>query len=122
MNPSRIFLIGFVSALFCARVACACPVLDHADPKVGSVVTSAPDHVTVTFSSTIYPEKSTLRVNDMKGMQVSEGEAYGETGSDTVISTKLKPSLPPGKYKVSWNVLCDCGSLTPGDYKFTISK
>jgi methionine-rich copper-binding protein CopC len=115
-------LLCLCAVVFYAGVAAACPVLEHADPKVGSVVAQAPDQVTITFSSTIYPDKSTLEVADAGGATVSIGKAYGTPGSDTVITTKLRPSLPPGKYTVRWNVLCDCGSLTPGDYKFTVGK
>jgi methionine-rich copper-binding protein CopC len=108
----------FLALAFCALSAPAfsCAMLDHADPKVGSVITRAPDHVTLTFSDKIYPEKSTLSVMNANDETVSMGNAYG---SQRVLSVKVKP-LTPGIYKVHWNTYCDCKSYMPGNYKFTL--
>ncbi len=105
-----------VGLCFFAANALACPMLESASPKVGSELDAPPDHVEVHFTSTIFPEKSTLIVQDAAGKEVETGKPYG---SELVIAARLKP-LPAGTYKVTWNVLCDCGSLTPGHYKFTV--
>ena len=114
-------LAVFFVSILCAATASACPVLEHADPRVGSTVQSSPDHVTLAFSMKIIPASSTLDVTDAQGVKVSTGAPYGKEGDDTVIATHTRP-LAPGKYNVTWNVLCDCGSLTPGHYTFTVGN
>lgn len=106
--------------VYCMTVsAFACPMLEHASPKVGSTVSGDIGSVSITFSSAIFPKSSMLDVTDMQGNKMNIGTPYGKAEDDTVIATRLK-QLAPGKYKVSWNVMCGCGSLTPGDYKFTV--
>lgn len=107
-----------LSIVFLADNACACPILEKAYPRVGSVVEKSPGYVALTFSSTVFPESSTVDVTDAKGNKVSTGKPYGK-GGDNAVFSKIQP-LSPGKYTVSWNVFCDCGSLTPGTYKFTV--
>ena len=91
-------------------------MLEKGDPKVGSTVSGA-SAVTLTFSGVIFPDKSLLGVTDPDGHVVSVGKPYGDKKT---IAVKLKSPLAPGKYKVTWNVLCDCGSMNPGDYRFTV--
>lgn len=113
------YFLAFILVFTVAPAAKACAILETANPKVGAEV-KAPSTVELKFSSKIYPEKSTLEVFDSAGNTVSTGKPYGKTSDNTVIATAVKP-LPPGKYKVKWNTWCDCESLTPGDYKFTVT-
>lgn len=101
---------------FAAQAASACAMLDHADPRVGSVTDSSISRVSLTFTGKIFPEKSTLEVRDEAGEIMSTGKP---SGSDTVLAVAVKP-LHPGKYKVRWNTFCDCGSFAPGSYPFTV--
>jgi methionine-rich copper-binding protein CopC len=111
----RTLLVSLLMCLLSAPTY-ACAMLDHAEPKVGSIITSSIDNVTLTFTGKIYPKQSTLEVTDAAGNIVSTGEAYG---NDTTLSVQTKPLLP-GKYKVHWNTYCDCKSYTPGHYTFTV--
>jgi methionine-rich copper-binding protein CopC len=103
-----------------ATPAYACAVLEKADPKVGSEIKGRVTEVTLTFTGHIIADKSTLEVKDVAGNAVNIGHPYGPASQDNkTVSIKLK-SLPSGTYKVSWSVLCDCDSFTPGDYTFTV--
>lgn len=114
------YLIATLIILF-TTPALACPLLESATPKVGSEVSGDIGSVSLEFSSKIYPEKSTVSVTDGKGNAVNTGAPYGQAGNDRFIATHVKP-LSPGKYKVKWNVFCDCGNLNPGDFKFTVKE
>lgn len=111
--------IAVAILLLAASPALACPMLETASPKVGSTVDGSLKTVTVVFTSTIYPQSSTLDVVNEAGEKMNTGKPFGVFGTTTGIVTRLHP-LKPGRYTVSWNVLCDCGSMTPGDYKFTV--
>lgn len=97
-------------------IAFACPILDHADPRVGSTVESA-DHVTLYFSGKVDGAKSTIRVADAAGHDRAKGAAYNI--DENTYATATAP-LAPGKYKVTWNADCGCGQPMPGTYRFTV--
>ena len=114
----RIPFLGLLIMLLFNSSAIACPVITEAYPKVGSEG-PAPKYVSLEFTGKIYPEKSMVAVTDASGATVSTGAPYGKAEDDKFIATKVA-DLKPGKYKVKWNVLCDCGTMNPGDYKFTV--
>jgi methionine-rich copper-binding protein CopC len=109
-----LFLIVFLTAL----PAYACAILEKANPRVGSEVSGPVGTVTLNFSMQVFPKDSTISVSDEAGHDMASGPAFAGA-DDSVIVTKVKP-LPPGKYKVHWNVLAACGSKEPGNYKFTV--
>ena len=100
--------------------ALACATLESAAPKVGATVDVAPPAVVLHFSMGLDIAHSTLTVTDADGRVVSTGAAYNIGGDRTTLATKLGP-LGPGKYKVRWSILADCGDQEPGDYKFTVA-
>lgn len=51
---------------------------------------------------------------------MSLGKPRGNPADNTVIAMSLR-ALPPGRYKVVWRVLADCGGYEPGDFKFTVA-
>ena len=111
--------------LFAAGPALACPVLEQASPRVGHTVSGPIPEVSLRFSGAVIPDSSTLEVDNEQGVAVSTGKPYGDKNDETVIAVKIKnPHLPPGKYKVLWKVMCDCGdgehSIMPSSYKFTV--
>ena len=100
----------------------ACGVLTQAEPKVGSIVQTAPDHLTLTFSQSIIPAKSHVTIEDTQGKPIPTGtlETHND---DSVILLPVKSALSPGKYKVTWDIdWKDCDSKTQGTYKFTIQR
>jgi len=99
--------------------AYGCGFLESGDPKVGSMVDGSVSRVALTFSEKVYPAASEILVTNVEGGRMNVGKAFGVSGNDALVVTSVK-TLPPGKYKVSWKVLCDCGSLMPGSYKFTV--
>ena len=110
------FLFSFTCAVLMAGQALACPVLTSADPKVGGTAPVGTDHLDLTFSDAVVTDQSSIIVKNAQGKEMQLGKAYGK---DEALSTKLAP-LPAGVYKVTWQVLCDCGNPMPGHFKFTV--
>jgi hypothetical protein len=90
--------------------------LDHAEPRVGSTVPSAPREVSLSFTQDLEPAFSTVEVRDANGARVDQGKAQV---SASVIHVGLKP-LQPGTYKVHWHVLSVDTHTTEGSFSFRV--
>ncbi len=99
-------------------VAEAHAFLDHAEPRVGSTVPTAPRELTLTFTQQLEPAFSTADVRDSSGARVDQGRAQV---SGTVMRVGVK-SLPPGTYKVHWHALSVDTHTTEGTFSFTVGK
>jgi hypothetical protein len=92
--------------------------LDHASPRVGSTVNSAPQDVVLWFTENIEPTFSTIEVRNEQGAAMQAGKATA--GADrTQLRVPLK-ALPPGTYKVIWRVLSVDTHRTQGDFSFRV--
>ena len=72
--------------------------LDHAEPRVGSTVPTAPRELFLTYTQNLEPAFSTVQVSDANGNRVDLGKP--SIAAD-VMRVGLK-QLPPGTYKVHW--------------------
>jgi copper resistance protein C len=92
---------------------------DHAEPKVGSTVSSPPTIVRIWFSGDLEPAFSTIVVLDAKGMKVDKGDGRVNPSDASLLEASLPP-LSPGIYRVVWNVVARDGHRTTGDHTFVI--
>ena len=92
---------------------------DHSDPKVGSTVSVSPDHVRIWFDSDIEPVFSSLMVHDASGRMVDKRDSHVDPANAALLEVSV-PKLPPGTYRVIWNVVARDGHRTNGDYTFVI--
>ena len=92
--------------------------LDHAEPRVGSTVPSAPKEVVLVFSQKVEAAFSSVEVSDANGARVDQGKPQI---SATTMRVGLKP-LPPGTYKVRWQVLSVDTHSTEGNFTFQVGK
>jgi methionine-rich copper-binding protein CopC len=90
--------------------------LDHAEPRVGNSVGSAPREVSLWFTQNLEAAFSTVEVRDANGARVDQGKPQVSAG---VMSVGLKP-LPPGTYKVRWRVLSVDTHTTEGTFSFHV--
>jgi len=102
-----------------AQAAAAHAILDHASPRVGSVVQTAPPEVKVWFTQELEPAFSTLRVTDREGRQVDRKDKQVDAKDRTLMRVSLPP-LPPGTYKVIWRALSVDTHVTEGDFTFLV--
>ena len=101
---------------FGTTVAEAHAFLDHADPRVGSTVQTAPREISLSFTQELEPAFSTVEVRDASGARVDQGKA--RIRADT-MHVGLKP-LPPGTYKVHWHALSVDTHTTEGTFSFQV--
>ena len=92
---------------------------DHADPKVGSTVSAAPAKVRIWFDSELEPAFSTIMVHSANNEMVDKGDGRVDPNDPTLLEVSLLP-LPPGVYRVFWNVVARDTHRTMGNFTFTI--
>jgi hypothetical protein len=90
--------------------------LDHAEPRVGSTVPTAPREVSLFFTQQLEPAFSGAQVYDSSGAQVDQGRAQ-VAGSVMRVSVK---ALSPGTYRVRWKVLSVDTHTTEGSFTFRV--
>jgi len=94
--------------------------LDHAEPRVGSSVGSAPRALSLWFTQNLEPAFSTVQVVNAAGARVDQGKA--RLGSEpNLLQIGLKP-LPPGTYKVYWRVLSVDTHTSEGNFSFRVGQ
>lgn len=94
--------------------------LDHASPKVGSTVSPAPQEVVLWFTEKLEAAFSSIEVRNDQGVAVQAGKA-SVTGDRTQLRVPLK-ALPPGTYKVIWQVMSVDTHRTQGDFTFRVGR
>jgi copper resistance protein C len=90
--------------------------LDHANPAVGSTVTTAPQEITLWFTQNLEAVFSTIEVLDGSGGRVDEGKP---NISGNTMRVALKP-LSPGTYRVHWHALSVDTHTTEGTFTFQV--
>jgi copper resistance protein C len=112
------FATATLLAVFAATAAEAHAFLDHAEPRVGSTVPTAPRELALFFSQNLEPAFSAVEVSDAKGARVDLGKA---SVSASTMRIGLKP-LSPGTYRVRWHVLSVDTHTTEGSFTFHIEQ
>jgi len=116
------FFIALYGFAFCAAAPCwawAHAFPDHAEPRVGAVITISPTIVRIWFDGILEPRFSTLQVRNTSGQQVDRGDGHVDESDQTLLEVNL-PALSPGTYRVFWSVVARDGHRTQGDYTFTL--
>jgi methionine-rich copper-binding protein CopC len=115
MRGKMFFLAPMLSVLLGGAAAHAHAFLDHANPRVGSTVRSAPRVVTLWFTQQLEPSFSSAQVHDAAGARVD----LGARAAGMQLHVPVK-SLPPGTYKVHWRVLSVDTHTTEGSFSFRV--
>jgi methionine-rich copper-binding protein CopC len=92
--------------------------LDHAEPRVGNTVASAPHEVTLYFTQKLEPAFSTITVTNAAGQRVDSGKTR-VSGSQMSVSLKAGGS---GTYHVNWRVLSVDTHTTDGNFTFQVGQ
>ena len=115
----RLLIPAGALALLLARPgpARAHAFLDHADPRVGSTVSSPPAALTLVFTEPIEAAFSRIEVRDAGGKRVETGPL--EHPAPATIAVSL-PGLAPGSYTVTWAVVSVDTHPTEGHFTFSV--
>jgi hypothetical protein len=101
-----------------STAALAHAFLDHAEPRVGSTVPSAPRELALFFTQNLEPAFSSVEVSDASGARVDLGKPTISAGT---MRVGLK-QLPPGTYRVRWQVLSVDTHTTEGSFTFHVKQ
>jgi len=112
-----------ITILCCAAAVSAASAhafLDHADPRVGSTVTSSPAEVKIWFTERLILPFSDVKVTDASGKEVQKSNKHLDPSNAELLIVSV-PSLKPGKYTVAWRVTAVDTHVTHGTFTFTLS-
>src|SRR6202790_1491477 len=117
MHRSVILIIPLL-LLLATSEASAHAFLDHADPRVGNKVATAPREVTLWFTQKLEPAFSTITVTNSAGQRV-------DTGKTRVSGSQMSGALRPGgagTYHVTWRGLSVDTHTTDGSFTFQVGQ
>jgi copper resistance protein C len=111
-------LVGIIPLLllFASGEAAAHAFLDHAEPRVGNKVASAPREVTLWFTQKLEPAFSAVTVTNASGQRIDTGKAR-VSGNQMSVSLR---SGGTGTYHVTWHVLSVDTHTTDGSFTFEV--
>jgi len=118
MHRSSLFGIIPLLLLLVTGEASAHGLLDHAEPRVGNTVATAPREVTLWFTQKLEAAFSTITVTDPAGQRV-------DTGKTRVSGSQMSVSLRPGgvgTYHVTWHVLSADTHKMDGSFTFQVGE
>ncbi|MFE7929143.1 copper resistance protein CopC [Streptomyces sp. NPDC057456] len=100
--------------------ASAHAALRSADPADGSVVKTAPDAVTLTFTESVGLLDDSFRVFDPDNRRVDTGEAGHADGRADTARIKLPAKLGTGTFTVAWRVVSADSHPIAGAFTFSV--
>jgi methionine-rich copper-binding protein CopC len=118
MRHASVFGIFPLLLLLATGEASAHAILDHAEPRVGNKVATAPHEVTLWFTQKLEPAFSAITVTDSAGQRV-------DTGKTSVNGSQMSVPLRPGgagTYHVKWHVLSLDSHTTDGSFAFHVGQ
>ncbi len=118
MRPSAIILTIPLLLFLATGEASAHAFLDHAEPRVGNKVATAPREVTLWFTQKLEPAFSSITVTNSAGQRV-------DTGKTRVSGSQMSVSLRgggTGTYHVTWRVLSVDTHTTDGNFTFQVGQ
>jgi methionine-rich copper-binding protein CopC len=92
--------------------------LDHAEPRVGNTVATAPRELTLWFTQKLEPAFSSIAVTNSAGQRVDTGKAR-VSGNQMSVSLR---SGGAGTYRVNWRVLSVDTHTTDGSFTFRVGQ
>ncbi|MFJ6380005.1 FixH family protein [Kitasatospora sp. NPDC092039] len=118
-------VLGVLGALLALMLAGAGPasahaVLDSTDPRQNSVVATAPQAVTLTFSESVSLSGDSVRVLDPAGKAVDTGDPAHADGKGNTARVGLRSGLANGTYTVAWRAVSDDSHPVGGAFTFSI--
>ncbi|HEX3405620.1 MAG TPA: copper resistance CopC family protein [Caulobacteraceae bacterium] len=117
---TRPIFIALATAAALAPIAAeAHAFLDRADPRVGSVVTSAPPTLRLRFTQGVVVPFCRVTVTGPAGFG-GAGPPHAVAGDARSLAVDLKGAAPPGTYTVRWRVLSVDTHVTEGDFGFQV--
>ena len=114
---------AIIAALLLASAAAADAhaFLDHAAPRVGATVSSAPPELRVWFTQELEPAFSSVKVLNAAGVRVDKSDTRVDASDPALLRVSLE-ALGPGVYTVVWRVLSTDAHVTDGNFTFRVAR
>lgn len=112
------FAMSALLTIMAGTAARAHAFLEHAEPRVGSTVPTAPRELVLSYNQKLEPAFSSVEVSDASGARVDLGKPRI---SASVMRVGLK-QLPPGTYRVHWQVLSVDTHTSEGNFTFHVGQ
>ncbi|MFB6887925.1 FixH family protein [Kitasatospora sp. NPDC056327] len=118
-------LLGVLGAVLALLLGGAGPAAAHAtlqssDPAQSSVLPTAPQTVTLTFSEAVSLSSDSVRVLDPAGRAVDSGSPAHADGKDNTARVGLGSGLADGTYTVAWRAVSEDSHPIGGAFTFSI--
>ncbi|MFF9085638.1 copper resistance CopC/CopD family protein [Streptomyces sp. NPDC014991] len=117
-------LLGLLPVLVLgtAAPASAHAVLRATDPADGTVLSTAPRHVTLTFTESVGLLTDSFRVYDPRNHRLRTGPAGHAPGGSDTARVSLPARLATGTYTVAWRVVSADSHPVSGALTFSVGK
>jgi methionine-rich copper-binding protein CopC len=106
--------------LFVPSLASAHAHLQEAIPAAGRTVPAAPAELRLDFSEGIEPSFTRVAVTGPSGVPVAVGALHVDPADNKHLLVPV-PTLPAGRYTVSWHAVAVDTHKTYGTYSFTVA-
>jgi methionine-rich copper-binding protein CopC len=114
--------IALLGGLLSCNGAFAHAHLAAAMPADGSVVTSPPTALSLSFTEGLELKLSGATLKGPDGAPVATGPTSLGAVDDKVMSIAILDPLGAGAYTVDWHAFSDDGHTTHGTYHFTVGR
>nr|WP_230886395.1 copper resistance protein CopC [Streptomyces spinoverrucosus] len=105
-----------------AAPASAHAALGSTDPRDGSVLDSAPRHITLTFTESVGLLDDSVRVISPENRPVDTGEAAHAGDRADTVRVSLPADLADGTYTVAWRVVSADSHPVSGAFIFSVGE
>ncbi|MGW2049990.1 copper resistance CopC/CopD family protein [Streptomyces sp. NPDC001858] len=102
--------------------ASAHAALRSSDPADGSIVKTAPDSITLTFTESVGLLDDSFRVFDPDNQRVKTGKAGHADGRADTASVTLPGKLATGTFTVAWRVVSEDSHPIAGAFTFSVGE
>lgn len=122
--PPRTRLCVMTGALILLTLAMPAGLGAHAtmvrsQPAAGATLTTPPGEILLWFSERLEGQFHTVTVTDERGRTIPTRNLRVDTADPTRLTVVVDP-LPPGVYRVRWQVLSRDGHVAKGAFSFSI--
>jgi copper transport protein len=102
--------------------AAAHATLEGSSPQRGATMKEEPAAVVFRFSEPVEGNFGAVRVFDVEGERVDQGDAFHPGGEGSTLGVDLKPGLADGSYTATYRVVSADGHVVSGGYVFSIGR
>lgn len=118
MTGARRWVLATGLALAVAGPAGAHSLLLESAPSAGATLATPPPELMLRFNNRIEKSLSRIRLLDDAGA-VRQLDVAAEGAADRL--TAAVPALPPGRWRVEWQVLSKDGHVVSGRFEFRLA-